>query len=447
MGRFLPEDVLHGIEGYMRDLRSAHYSQDNRNKRLIELIKLANNENYKDHLCAPELGLLTFLKDEIDWSSNFTEINLVIQIFCCLSWTTVGRMAICEPELGLIPICLRLVRHRAVRTELIMMLSNCILCEKTHNSLLSAEINILSIAKDLLRENTEDHRYYEFFANFVKVSSEDNITLLIAMGVPQIILSKFLSLSERLEPETNVTVLYISYFIVGLSTSSTGAQAIRDFHQPAFFYDLSNLSHFRGIVAFFIFVNVYGETSISGDLIDESAIGTVVSFLKVIVHFDEDDVFYKRIHNKPFCFGDLELSTVICTLKTLSMTDYYRRMMIEQFPDIKFLICKALHDFNENKPQYLQKGQWGEVYAGGGGEDFRSMEYICEFLLQLALCDCGLRAGPFYKSLWTSRVFVSLGIVRSLREVLQEVSSLPKERNIPTEINRLVGLLLDRLRF
>jgi hypothetical protein len=442
---FLPDDILHRVQGYMRELRSVNCAQDIRYGTLIELIKLSNNENYNQQLCATELGLLTFLRDDIDEASNSTEINLVIQVFFYLSWTIVGRMAICEPELGLIPVCLRFVRLPAVRTELFMMLSNCVLCEKTHPYLLSPEINFLPIAKQLLRENSDDYRFYKLFSNFVKGASEGNVKLLIAMGIPQIILPKFLSLSVRLEPDINPTGMYISYFTIGLSTSSAGAQAIREFNQPAFFFDL--LSRFRESVAVFIVVNVYSETFIPGNLIDESVIGSVVSFLKIIVHFDENDMFYKSISNKPFCFGDLELSTVVCALKNLSMNDYYRNMMIEQFPDIQFLICRALHDFNENKSQYSHKGQWGEAYAGGGGEDFRSMKYICEFLLQLTFCDSDLRDGRCYKELWMCSVFVSLGVLRSLREVLQEVSNLPKERNVPTEITRSVGLLLDRLQF
>jgi hypothetical protein len=449
----LPDAVLENVQRCIRDLSvTGNHSQDHRNDSLSELRKLlVCNRNYRDSLCSFELGLLSALRDCLAYTSNPKEIDTILLILHHLSWTVVGKTAICSPQLHLIPVCLRLCRRSsATRSNLLSLFISCCLCEKRHSYLLSPEVDLLASWKEWISRDADDYRYYQLLANMAKIASDENIHIFLSNGVHNIVFNRLLSLQDiQFDSPFHPTGHQILNFIVSLSVHPAGAQAIYDLGQSALFYNVfsCNKQKFLGMQALFILANVYGTVCTPSDsnncFEEQTAIGVIVSFFMVIVNFDENYLIYKRINGKLFRFGDLQLSTVVGTLKNLSMNDYYRRVMIEQFPDIIFLICKAMYDFNENKSQYSLDDQWGTTYAGGGGEDFRSVQFICELLLQFSFASDELKSSPSYQGLF-DQVCVCSDTLRTFPELLEDLTSLPKERSVPEEIIRIAVLLLNR---
>jgi hypothetical protein len=449
----LPSAVREDVQRYIRELCviTSNHSQDHRNANLSELRKLVVNRNYRDSLCSFELGLLSALRDCLAYTSNPKEIDTTLQILHHLSWTTVGKIAICSPELRLIPVCLRLCRRSsATRWNLLTLFLTCCLCEKAHSYLLSPEVNLLSSWREWILRDPDDYRNYQLLANMVKMASDENIHTVLADGAQNIAFNRLLSLPEiQFDSVDNSIRHTILNFVVSLSVHPEGAQAIYDLDQRALFYSLLsyNKQKFLGMQGLFVLANVYGTVCTPNEhnncFEEQTAIGIIVSFFMIIVNFDENYLIYKRINGKLFRFGDVELSTVVGTLKNLSMNDHYRRMLIEGFPDVIFLICKALYDFIENKSQYSLDDQWGTSYAGGGGEDFRSVYFICELLLQFSFTSDELKSSPSYQGLF-DQVCICPDTLRTVLELLQDLTTLPKERNVPEEIIHIVVLLLNR---
>jgi hypothetical protein len=74
-------------------------------------------------------------------------------------------------------------------------------------------------------------------------------------------------------------------------------------------------------------------------------------------------------------------------------------------------------------------------FVGGGGEDHRSINFLCELLLQFSFS-----FGSDEKEIVKKPVCIAADVFQSIPELLESLLRLPNERNVPIEITQLARL-------
>jgi hypothetical protein len=114
----------------------------------------------------------------------------------------------------------------------------------------------------------------------------------------------------------------------------------------------------------------------------ETAVEVLLSLWEITVDFDRDSLLYQNIHQRGYRCGDLQLSTILCTLNNLSLSSlassFSKKRMMDRLPVIVDLAGRTLLDYHQNKSPYWQKDDdLAMEFVGGGGEDHRSIKFLC----------------------------------------------------------------------
>jgi hypothetical protein len=419
-----------------------------RSNALKELWDLTDNNSYKVAFCSPDWDFLPTIVTVLNTSQSDVEaIHNATGCVWYLSREFLNRERMCDLELKLVPAMLRVATiNDSIKGNVSRALSNCSLSEASHRGLLYPEFGYLNFLKREIVNNPNDGGCYQSAACVVGGMKPESISGVIIEDIHSIMFNKLLSFGSNPVKWPN-RVNGVSYwclnFVTWFSRYQEGAAALRRFPNFSFFYDLLRCPALEGMKATFVLANVFGSMEGNNEtksLLQQNSqiLQMITDVFEATIAFDPNSREVKDLVSKGFAYGIFMIPDISSALRNLAISDSNKQSILKN-KELLSYVFTAVKSFANNSDEYQNLSSLNIMdRAGGGGKDFFSIENFIELLLQLSFYyeDDAILITEFPK------LFVNGNIV----DLLEQITHLPTERNVPYETLQSASTLLGRLK-
>jgi hypothetical protein len=445
-------------------------------KAVKEIARLCDVSENKEMLCQnEELSLLHRLKTFL--SIIKYDDNCIYWIIGCLNMLSSGsstcKTIIASDTLDLLPVLMKILSSSSDEKMIMvieMTISNCSQCETCHSYLLSSSIGWLDHLVRRLLEKSYDYHSYLLFNNFIANMKNSNILIMnLERNIPEILFQKlfsFGSLEKKWVKEDHEIADLIIRSIMHLSKSGAGSNYIRNcfhFHPQysSFFFELLSSSAFTliGIRVNLIIANIYGpeeadEKGRKKALLEmyPEIFYDLCDVMNCILNYNVEKGEIKMMMKKGFVYGGISLSDVVIALKNLMISDENKQIIRNKCSRLLVLSFQGIKLFLENAGECkgMNPGEAFYELGGGGGKDHLTLESLLELLLQFSFIfenDKELQNAFSSLSLSPSSAASSPSSSASydLKKMLEELLSLPNDRNVSPSSKQFARFLLTKL--
>jgi hypothetical protein len=358
----------------------------------------------------------------------------------CLSGDPACRVHLCQSEFRLIPAIMSIIRlNSTIQTNTTNVLLNCSIDFRTHDVLLRPDYGYLDFLMTEIRANPDTPLPYNAFQCLTTNIDANFVPLLVKSGLPQVIMSKWISSGTNTNEWKEIPKRCLNILLY-LSKHAEGAESIRSLNGNEFIYSLLKAQDVQGIKTAFLAACVYGREESNAtmkSLLDKSPrlLLLITSIFAATIAYDPTPPKVKELENKGFVPGVIQLSNIASALKNLSLPEKNKMILLHNKELLNYILI-SIQAFIDNKAQF--GGVYDGIFrsAGGGGEDFLSLELFLELLLQLSF---------YYDDDETMRTsFNSIGQF-TISSMLEAIVNLDPSRNVPMEAKQFAFQLLARL--
>jgi hypothetical protein len=389
-----------------------------------------------------------------------------------------------------------LVQDANAKKWLYTTLSNCALNPITHPYLLAdGSVRYLEVLKN---EMERDPTYLPPIKSFGCISlslPNQYAHLVINLRVHEIIVNRLMSFGPvpSAWPDRNTGMAYWSLnFITAFSGLPDGRKALRALNKVDFFLQLLVCTEMEGIKASIITSNIFVQDDVYSTFSEKKAssssssspnghvpvVAAVPSTAPVVVSslptvtsatpttttasvlasksllesypqlfptlmdvysatldFDANRSEVKSLLSRGFGYAIVKMRDLSATLRNLSISSDKNKEIMLNHPSLLPFVLKSVYLFIDNKPELNAIYHNYREYAGGGGKDLETIEYLLELLLQLSFF--------YYDNKELMKHFLKPEY--NMIAMLQAFLSLPLERSGPYEAKQYATLLLNRL--
>eukprot|EP01040_Poterioochromonas_malhamensis_P014082 gene14082-15564_t len=433
----IPQELRHRVYNLINTIRSTTGVQ--RSEALREIWLLTENDEYKIPLCDPSLEFLSLITDILNTSRN-DQVTLKNSIACICNLSTCqqNKMIICSEELGLLPALVNLIdetnngviiQDNSAKKWIYTTLSNCALNPDTHSYLLANDkLRYLSVLKT---EMENDHHYLPPIKSFgcISLALQNRYAyLLTTLRIHEIIVNRLISYGPIPAnwPDRNTGMAYWSLnFVTSFSSLPEGRKALRSLQKLDFFLQLLSCTEMEGIKASIITSNIlcgheedllqfvthhnnnitttatttsplpHDTTTESQQLQQQhqptksilkmypQIFPTLMDVYSATLHFDPNRSEVASLLSRGFGYAIVKMRDISATLRNLSMNYMNKKIMLSH-PSLIVFVLKSIYLFINNTSELSAIYHNYREYAGGGGLDYDTINYLMELLLQLS---------------------------------------------------------------
>jgi hypothetical protein len=392
-------------------------------KCLKELWVFSDEDRFKPALSHPSLYFIPLLKDILVAGGTGLGVRYSLGCLWYLSRSKSNDLIIGSRELGLIPILMTYLRSR---TEMMSykILRNCVFHPDNHCYMFSDEIGYLSYFKEQMIENPLSVDPYHVFAAVASVIKNENIWYLTRLRIHEVILERIISAGPDpyvWEGKDCGIEDHGLTFLTCFSTVLSGRLALLELYPFDFLYNVSNWSNtMESIRCRVILFNLYGK-EISSSQLSPSVFATFPPIEHNISQsqrrsFPEIQALLatEQLHASNRFNFDFFVNIFVATInqnqgreaENLRIEGYdYGMFMMRDLTNLfvsmslitseskefisfdeRFLTCvvKTIDLFISNEPELSARNDVASIFAGGGGNDYETVENMLELLLQLS---------------------------------------------------------------
>jgi hypothetical protein len=379
------------------------------------LIGLANRDEYKCTLCSSKYQLLPMIRCIFECESDSSLIQRAIVVVWYLSRNFEAKVCICDPELGLLPLLLhRLSSNYPGNINLHNCICNCSMTDKVHGYLFTKQFHYLELCKkEFLRDRRNNLAVQSFFCAANRLHNE-NVFYFVEYNIPDFLLRILLNSSSRPEqwPDRFRGIHYWCLnFLMVFSCLENGRKAliqlptIRD--GIFFFRELIYSNKSERYKALLILANLLLELSQENSTADKNtfcfqldlpvlslnlvqlypvAFDGLMRALVSTIFFGQQQLYesYFLSDASGFAYAILKLRDFSCAFLSLAVLSQSNRELMKSHPLFFIALKDILNRFVNNEEEYFRLYQITYEFAGGGKEDYETMEYLLQLLLELS---------------------------------------------------------------
>jgi hypothetical protein len=427
-----------------------------------------NNSEYKEILCLnEEIGLLSTLKmlSENLADDNDSLNSVIYSIMLLSAGTEACCLKLASKEYGLFPILLQKFSSPSTgiyfRNATEMVIGNCSRFEDCHSYLLSSEVNWLHHLENRLKTKSDEYLSHGLFSCFISNMKNENVHLLINLGIPERILEMLATFTDKMDKYTeksandNFTTVpgQAIPVITYLSKTSVGSSYLKEYfdshsNMTSFFFALLPSSSVFGIYATIIIANVYGRdenNEHSKALLDShpDVLPFLLETMDAMMNYDLSRQEVQKVIEKGFYYGLFKLTVIAVALRNLSISDENKRIM-KQSSKLIMLACQGIKLFIDNASECKAKNPNKSYYdyGGGGGKDYITVDNLLEVLVQLSFTFEDINE---LKAAFSISASSSSSSAYDVKIMMEELLALPSERKFSFEGKQFAKQLLAKL--
>jgi hypothetical protein len=393
MSETIPEADKDKVIGLIQTVRNS--TETKRTDAMKGIFESCVPEEMKMWITDPSTGLIDALLFILNNVPN-TDLALAwaVAIIGRLSASPSNEILLGSRETQIVKCFMNLIRESNLKDNIYTFFGNIILNRKLHNYLLAEEVGLLKAATTEITSNPEYTKVYTFFANTASTIENRYCTNLIQLNIHSKILNRLIAGGTNCESwhERGNGVLYRSILFTTCLTSLAGSrQALRELNPKNHFIELLKTVHKERLYAAMILSNLYGSdegNSKSGttySLLESypNILPLLMNFLIATMHYDSNLPEVAEFKKLGFAYGVLKMRDITATFLSLSRSDSNKKIML-QHPKFLMYIHEAIDLFINNQPECVAVYQNFVSNAGGGGQDYETVQNLLEMTLQLS---------------------------------------------------------------
>jgi hypothetical protein len=387
---------------------------------LLEIWDLCADMDYKIAFANPELGFLSLLKNIIINEPEYI-VDAALGCIWYISRAHTIRPYVGSRKLGLVELLLPFIQNGHRYGEVaIKIISNFTINPETHSYLLSDNLNYMQDVKSLLVSETIERYPYQAF-HCIGVSADRKYAAkLIQLNVPQLFINFLInnSADPYYWPNRGSGSQYFALNFLAnfssllqedtLSSSISSKDSFEYFYKSlppnfeAYLVQLSSYDAMESMKAFMIYANFYHchYSLHRQDKDDKNPIiflfqansRTFSLIFDMIAHQlnISTPMQLNKLNFYRHAYGILRLRSLLFTLRNL----FHQLLINSQYPydGMKYFLLKYGNIYFKNINEILKLFIFDEPepsklfdiaveYAGGGGRDYDSIEYVLEMLI------------------------------------------------------------------
>jgi hypothetical protein len=434
----IPEDLKNKVLNNLRICRNE--TGQTRINALVDLWNIAFEDKNRIPLADPVVNYIPTMVYVLENALNdATAIEKCTGSIWCLSSEPSVRKILGSREMRLIPALMGAFRlGGAPRTNATNILMNISLERGVHDYLLSPEFGYMDTLIGELRSAPDTPIHYNSFQCLFTDIEGRFVPRAIELGLHTFLMNKLESYG-RTPSNWGEIPKRCCNILMYMSRFSVGSEAICKLGKADFLYSLLADQTVQGIKVCFLVANCYGRDE--GNSKMKSLLEDRPDVLKltrmcftVIIKYDTNSAVYTTLKDKGFVIGVIPLNIISSALKNMSLSDKNKGIMVKD-SELIVDILVSIQAFIDNRPQF------GGVYdtmfrpAGGGGEDYFSLDNFLELLVQLSFLyedDTALKNN-----------FNNFGGYQ-ISSMMDKLMNLPRERNLSYEAKQFISQLHAR---
>jgi hypothetical protein len=404
-------------------ITKAKTSQGDQLERALEqLWKLTHVDTFKVPLGDDSVGFIELLS-QIVRRENGNIYRNALGCLWFLSRVRENKAKIGSEKFGLLPLLIENLRVPNMFTDITLnIFINCSLDNHVHSQLFSPEIDYFSYCSHSLYNNGDELVYYIAVSNIISNIQESYLHHIYTSNIIEYIYNRLI-LSGPIPTEWENRFGGVEYwclnFLMDLSSLRKGKKILKLCNKHFILIQLvdHSTSTMEGIKAICTLFNIFNQSDFtssstctskkksfyqeieeeinqgSQDSNDQMFINSfLLHFPEFLANFfeiyeitlngNQGPLAQKLRDQQSFVYGILSLKIITGTLLNLSYSNNNKRFLLKHIHLIPFIL-QTIRLFIDNKPQlYAHLSQIS--YAGGGGDDYETLNNCIELLLQLA---------------------------------------------------------------
>lgn len=425
---------------------------------LASIFDLSANDDVKLALSDTTLGLIDRLVVLLRYNNDEYVTAWCVSVITRLSASVHhNKQYLTTEERGICTEFVRLITQENVKNNIYVFFANCVLNSVTIPYLLSERLGLVEAAKVELENNFNYKFVYTFFANAVTTMSNQYCAYFIRLGIHELIVNRLIQAGPN--PVTwedrNTGAIYRSMgFVTSFSTLPDGCLALKALNRKQYFLSFleATANEKERMQAAIIMANLYGQdeeamTSQSLLQLYPNVLQLLVNLLASIVGFTAKTREAQEYRHMGLAFGVTKMRDATAALLKLSMQEKNKPLMLQHSSFLAYAL-KAVELFITNAGQCFALYQGFQSFAGGGGEDFDSIQNLIELFLQLSFYE-----GEFDDTVVKDQDVKdenenddsSPSFKNQLIEKLNALLQLPTERKVPYDTLQCTSQVLHHL--
>jgi hypothetical protein len=385
-----------------------------REESIQTLWDLAEDDEAKLVMLQPQFGLLPILIQMIRVETG----EILRKTFGCLWFLSRAReneAVIMKRETGLAELLLHHAKTISPHEEVCMnILRNCAFHPDTHDYLLSPETGYLEYNKDLLINSPLSSWSYRTFSAISTALTDETVYHLVNYNIPQLLLNRLiLSGSDPNEWIGRYGGLedFLMTFLMNFSTLEKGCEALREFNPKPFLLNLFRAStNMEKIRSFCILSNLYPleeEPLMRDD--EESLMNTLVDLYRATIDSSNEQISQELADLLDYEFGMFLIRDSTAVFRNLSFQSSRKKHLllndqlsfssimntendnndnsleeVNTYSDELFVcLYRTIENILSEREDFCLRDNVALQLVGGGKNDYESLHYCLECLLQL----------------------------------------------------------------
>ena len=358
-----------------------------------KLFDLAGTDRGKMALCAPSSGFVPILKSCLnhpDYDPKAWAVSVIGRLSASI---LENKLVLGSAELGLASEMKKAMTQEDMKDNAYVYFGNCVSCIPNNQYLLSDELGVLEVVYLELNKNPGYIKAYTLLANGASVMSNDRCASYIRYGFHRLALNKLKEQGPNPEKwaDRNTGVPYRSLlFLTSFSTLPDGRKSLRDLNPKDYFVGLLQSGEKESMNAAMILSNLYGNEErnrgTTSSLLESypKVFKLIVNFFVACMHYDSDLPEVIEYKNLGCAYGVLKLRDVTATFVSLSRSDTNKKIMLNHNSLMRYIL-EAMDLYIFNQPQCSAVYGDFQSRCGGGGEDHDTITNLLELIFQFSL--------------------------------------------------------------